>query len=302
MTIDGQIEAFLEMLAAERGAASNTIAAYNADLQDFSRHLSARDRTLDTVTPALISEYLASMEKSKASERTQARRLSALRQFFLFLMKNGIRPDDPTADMSAPKLPKSLPKYLSESEVDALLRTAADWDSPAGIKAKAGLEILYATGLRITELLTLPAEALSTHADLLIIKGKGGRERMVPLSDAAKRAALGLRKGQVRPGRFLFAGRDRRFAMTRQGFALLLKEVAVRAEIDPARLSPHVLRHSFATHLLSRGADLRSLQKLLGHADITTTQIYTHVLAERLERLVKTHHPLAKFNSRPIEV
>jgi integrase/recombinase XerD len=302
MTVDGQIEAFLEMLAAERGAALNTIAAYNADLQDFSRHLGAGASTLDKVTPALISEYLASIEKSKASERTQARRLSALRQFFLFLMKEGIRPDDPTADMSAPKLPKSLPKYLSEDEVDALLRTAAEWASPSGVKANAGLEILYATGLRISEMLTLPIDALSSHADTLIIKGKGGRERMVPLSDPAKTAALRLRQGTAKSGRFLFAGRDRRFAMTRQGFSLLLKEVAARANIDPARLSPHVLRHSFATHLLSRGADLRSLQKLLGHADITTTQIYTHVLAERLDQLVKTHHPMGKFNVRPVEV
>jgi integrase/recombinase XerD len=307
MTVDGQIEAFLEMLAAERGAARNTIAAYHADLKDFSRHLGARSNTADKVAPALISEYLASMEKSKAAERTQARRLSALRQFFLFLMKEGIRPDNPTADMSAPKLPRSLPKYLSEGEVDALLRTAADWASPSGIKANAGLEILYATGLRVSELLTLPVDSLSTHGDILIVKGKGGRERMVPLSDAAKTAASRLRLGTSKPGRFLFAGRDRRFAMTRQGFALLLKEVAARANIDPARLSPHVLRHSFATHLLSRGADLRSLQKLLGHADITTTQIYTHILAERLDQLVKAHHPLAKtspasINATPAEV
>lgn len=300
MTVDGTIEAFLEMLAAERGAARNTISAYNADLKDFSRHLGPRASTPDKATPALISEYLASMENSKASERTQARRLSALRQFFLFLMKEGVRPDDPTADMTAPKLPKGLPKYLGEGEVEALLRTAAEWATPSGIKANAGLEILYATGLRISELLTLPVGALSTHADILIIKGKGGRERMVPLSDAARTAALRLRQETLKPGRFLFAGRDRRFSMTRQGFALLLKEVAERAKIDPARLSPHVLRHSFATHLLSRGADLRSLQKLLGHADITTTQIYTHVLAARLDRLVKTHHPLAKLNADPV--
>jgi len=302
MKIDGQIEAFLEMLAAERGAAHNTIAAYNADLKDFAGYLGARGSTTDNASPVLISDYLGSMEKSQASERTQARRLSSMRQFFLFLMKEGIRPDNPTADMSAPKLPKSLPKYLSEGEVDALLQTAADWACPSGIKAHAGLEILYATGLRISELLTLPVDSLSTNADILIIKGKGDRERMVPLSDAAKTAALRLRQGTPKPGRFLFAGRDRRFAMTRQGFALILKEVAARANIDPARLSPHVLRHSFATHLLSRGADLRSLQKLLGHADITTTQIYTHVLAERLDQLVKSHHPLAKFNAPPLEV
>jgi integrase/recombinase XerD len=256
----------------------------------------------ERVAAETISDYLKSLQRAKASERTQARRLSTLRQFFLFLMKEGLRLDDPTADMSAPKLPKSLPKYLSEGEVDALLRASADWTSPSGIKANAGLEILYATGLRVSELLSLPLDSLSTHADLLIVKGKGGRERMVPLSDPAKAAALRLRQGTAKPGPFLFAGRNRRFAMTRQGFALILKEVATRANIDPARLSPHVLRHSFATHLLSRGADLRSLQKLLGHADIMTTQIYTHVLAERLERLVKTHHPLAKVNVAKVEV
>jgi integrase/recombinase XerD len=183
---------------------------------------------------------------------------------------------------------------LSEAEVEDLLAAAADWPGLTGLKANAGLEILYATGLRVTELISLPEKALSTDAAILLVKGKGGRERIVPLSDAAKAAALNLREGIGKSCRYLFPGRDRRLAMTRQGFGLILKQLALRANIDPARLSPHVLRHSFATHLLSRGADLRSLQNLLGHADIGTTEIYTHVLAERLDRLVKAHHPLAK--------
>ncbi len=227
------------------------------------------------------------------SARTQARRLSTLRQFFLFLLSENIRTDNPALELSTPRLPHSLPKYLSETEVDNLLAAASDWDSIPGLKAHAGLEILYATGLRVSELLALPANALSSGAAMLIIKGKGGKERLVPLSEAAKLAALRLREATKKPGRFLFAGRNPALKMTRQGFALLLKKVALKANIDPARLSPHVLRHSFATHLLAHGADLRSIQRLLGHADITTTQIYTLVLAERLQRLVEANHPMA---------
>jgi integrase/recombinase XerD len=293
MAIDAQIEGFLEMLAAERGAARNTLAAYAADLSDFEHFCAGLPARADAAT---AEAYIASLAASGASARTQARRLSALRQFFLFLLRDGFREDNPAAGIAAPKLPSSLPKYLSESEVDALLAAAAKLPGMQGLKATAGLEILYATGLRISELLALPAGALSTDAAILMIKGKGGRERIVPLSDLAKTAAAALRAGSKKP-RYLFPGRTPGTAMTRQGFALLLKHVALKANIDPARLSPHVLRHSFASHLLARGADLRSLQKLLGHADIATTQIYTHVLAERLEKLVQAHHPLAHQNS-----
>jgi integrase/recombinase XerD len=291
MLIDAQVEAYLEMLAAERGAARNTLAAYESDLADFAAHIAptppgraGRDD---------IAGYMSALAATAAA-RTQARKLSALKQFFLFLLREGIRPDNPAAEQEAPKLPQSLPKYLSEAEVDALLAAAAGMPGLVGLKAVAGLEILYATGLRVTELLQLPAAALTTDAAILMVKGKGGRERIIPLSDAAKRAAAALRGAGKTPARFLFPGRDRKAPMTRQGFALILKQVAQQAGIDPARLSPHVLRHSFASHLLARGADLRSLQKLLGHADIATTQIYTHVLAERLERLVAAHHPLAR--------
>ncbi|HVE21262.1 MAG TPA: tyrosine recombinase [Acidocella sp.] len=292
MTIDGPTEAFLEMLAAERGAARNTLAAYRTDLEDFSIFFGAGAAQ---ASAADVSAYLESLHASGRSARTAARRVSALRQFFLFLLREGIRADNPAAELATPRLPQSLPKTLSEAEVDRLFIAAREIKGMPGLKTLAGLEILYATGLRVTELLSLPAAALATDAAMLLIKGKGGRERIVPLSDAAKEAAGALRAGygKQKP-RYLFAGRDLKQPMTRQGFALLLKQAALAAGLDPARLSPHVLRHAFASHLLAHGADLRSLQKLLGHADIATTQIYTHVLAERLQRLVEAHHPLAR--------
>jgi integrase/recombinase XerD len=294
MTIDGPIEAFLEMLAAERGAAPNTLAAYHADLADFMGFLKSKAISPVTAGPGQLSAYIEALYQSGMAARTQARRLSALRQFFLFLLREGLRKDNPAAELATPKLPQTLPKYLSEAEVDRLLQTAHERPGISGLKACAGLEILYATGLRVSELLALPARALATDAAVLMVKGKGGRERIVPLSDKAKAAAMRLRDATAKsPPRYLFSGRNPGLAMTRQGFALLLKQIALKANIDPARLSPHVLRHSFASHLLAHGADLRSLQKLLGHADIATTQIYTHVLAERLQRLVEAHHPLA---------
>jgi integrase/recombinase XerD len=294
MRVDGHIEAFLEMLAAERGSAKNTIAAYNADLQDFCRFIQSEKSDPGTVSANILTAYFNSLATAKASARTQARRLSTLRQFFLFLLREGVRDDNPLAEISAPRLSKNLPKYLGETEVVELLQAAAAWPDFAGLKIHAGLEILYASGLRISEMLSLPANALSADAAMLFIRGKGGRERIVPLSDAAKDAALRLLQGAEKHSRFLFPGRVGNRPMTRQGFGLLLKQVAIKANIDPVRISPHVLRHSFATHLLANGADLRSLQKLLGHADIGTTEIYTHVLAARLDRLVKAHHPLAK--------
>ena len=236
---------------------------------------------------------MASLGAQGLKPRTAARRLSALRQFHRFLAREGIRSDDPTGLLDSPKLPGVLPKYLSESEVDALLTAAAGIPGRPGAVARAALEILYATGLRVTELLSLPRTALSGDAALLMVKGKGGKERMVPLSNASKDAAAALAELSDKRIRWLFPGRDPGRPLTRQTFFLLLKQVAREAGIDPARVSPHVLRHSFASHLLAHGADLRSLQMLLGHADIATTQIYTHVLAERLRKLVEMHHPLA---------
>jgi integrase/recombinase XerD len=297
MAVDGQVEIFLEMQAAERGAARNTLAAYQADLQDFAAYLAARGRDAMNAGKSDLIGYVTSLAACGLSPRTQARRVSALRQFFLFLLREGQRTDNPALELTTPQLPRSLPKYLSEAEVDRLLRMAAEFPGLPGLKAHAGLEILYASGLRVSELLALPMRALTGDAAMLLIKGKGGKERMVPLSDAAKQAALRLRdalqQGKKNPGKFLIPGRDSRSGMTRQGFALLLKKIALQAKIDPARLSPHVLRHSFASHLLAHGADLRSIQQLLGHADVATTQIYTFVLDERLRRLVEANHPLA---------
>ncbi len=297
MSVDNHIDAFLEMLAAERGAAANTLAAYRSDLKDFERSMSWVGGDPAAATRDQVADYLAALAKSGVAARTQARRLSALRQFFLFLLSETIRADNPMADVGAPKLPQTLPKYLTFEEVDALMTAASELPGAIGIKASAGIEILYASGLRVSELLALPAGALATDATFLLVKGKGGRERVVPLSNASKQAALKLRATTIHikpPPKYLFSGRDPRAQMTRQGFALLLKHVAARANIHPSRMSPHVLRHSFASHLLARGADLRTLQTLLGHSDIATTQIYTHVLAERLQHLVQVHHPLAE--------
>ncbi len=283
--MDRHVEAFLEMLAAERGAARNTIAAYGADLADFAAFAGM---PIGEAGPEVLAGYMGSLA-SQVSARTQARRLSALRGFYRFLAREGVREDEPTALLDAPRLPRTLPGLLAEEEVDALLAAAGRRAPPQGVVALAALEMLYATGLRISELLALPRAALAGDGAMLLVRGKGGRERLVPLSDAARRAAAVLPDG-----RWLFAGRDPRQALTRQGFWSLLKHVALDAGLDPARVHPHALRHSFASHMLARGADLRSLQMLLGHASVTTTEIYTHVLAERLQRLVEAHHPLAR--------
>jgi len=291
---DRHVEAFLEMLAAERGAARNTLLAYQADLDDFAAFAGARGRPPSRCDADLLAGYMGGLQRAGLAARTASRRLSALRQFHRFLLREGVRSDDPTSLLDAPRLPRSLPKYLSEQEVEALLDAAKRMAGQRGVLARAALEILYATGLRVSELLALPRRALAGDAAVLLIRGKGGRERIVPLSDLAKQAAADLAAQQDKGVRYLFPGRDPRRALTRQAFFLLLRHVALEAGLDPARVSPHVLRHSFASHLLAHGADLRSLQLLLGHADIATTQIYTHVLAERLQRLVEAHHPLAR--------
>ena len=302
--MDRHIEAFLEMLVAERGAALNTRLAYEADLTDFADFAAMRGQAPARADAALLQSYMAGLARAGLAARTAARRLSALRQFHRFLLREGVRTDDPTSLLDAPRLPQVLPKYLTEAEVEALLEAAGKRPGIHGVTALAALEILYATGLRVSELLGLPRRALAGDASVLLIRGKGDKERIVPLSEAAKAAAAELvalhdaaapgKEGHGKAGRWLFPGRDARHALTRQAFGQMLKLVALQAGLDPARVSPHVLRHSFASHLLAHGADLRSLQLLLGHADIATTQIYTHVLAERLQRLVEAHHPLAR--------
>lgn len=288
------VDAFLEMLTVERAAARNTIASYALDLEGFASFAAAKGFAASDADAATCQAYIASLQIEGLTARTAARRLSALRQFHLFLLREGVRADDPTGQIDTPRLPRPLPKPLSEAEVDALLKAAADKPGRSGVLARAALELLYATGMRVSELLSVQRAALGTKAEVMIIKGKGGKERMVPLSAAAKEAAAALLAATPAASRFLFPGRDPKRPLTRQAFFLLLKQVALLAGLDPERVSPHVLRHSFASHMLARGADLRSLQTLLGHADIATVQIYTHVQTERLRKEMEAHHPLSK--------
>lgn len=282
------------MLAAERDAALNTRAAYRADLEDFATFAAAHGASLATAQAALLRDYLGSLRKRGFAARSQARRLSALRQFYRFLLRESIRDDDPSAGLDSPRAGKPLPKYLAPAEILALLEAAARLPGRAGATTGAALELLYATGLRISELLALPPSAVTAGEPAILVRGKGGKERIVPLSTPALAAAERLLAGRDKKGRWLFPGRDPRRPMTRQGLALLLKQAALAAGLDPALVSPHVLRHSFATHLLANGADLRSLQTLLGHSAIATTEIYTHLTTERLQAAVARHHPLAR--------
>jgi integrase/recombinase XerD len=292
------LEAFLEMLAAERGAARLTLAAYRNDLSDLARFLAARALPLEAADAAALHDYLAAA--TGVGARTLARRISAIRQFYKFLVIDGIRHDDPAGDLETPGLGRPLPKLLSEKEVAGLIAAARAETKGEGDRLVCLVELLYATGLRVSELVTLPFAAAQRDPRFLVVTGKGGRERVVPLSEpsrAALSAYLSCRDRFLtgsRPSRWLFPSRSRAGHLTRQRAGQLLKELAVKAGLDPDRLSPHVLRHAFASHLLDHGADLRSVQQMLGHADIATTQIYTHVLSDRLRKLVETAHPLAR--------
>jgi integrase/recombinase XerD len=294
------LEAFLEMLAAERGAAQPTLAAYRTDLLDLAVFLSARGLALETADEASLHAYLAAAATAQLAPRTVARRLSAIRQFHKFLVIDGIRPDDPSSSLDTPRLGRPLPKLLSEAEITALIEAARARSGAEGSRLVAIVELLYATGLRISELLTLPLAAARRDPRFLVVRGKGGRERVVPLGEAGRAALaayLDCRDHFLpteEPSRWLFPSHGKEGRLTRQRCGQLLKELALAAGLDPARLSPHVLRHAFASHLLDHGADLRSVQQMLGHADIGTTQIYTHVLSDRLRRLVETAHPLAR--------
>ncbi len=286
------------MLAAERGAAANTLDSYLRDLSDCARFLIGRDSDLARATSEDLRAYVAALAAAGRSPRTAARRLSAIRQVYRFLFTEGLRGDDPAAGLDAPRRGRSLPKLLSEAEVDLLLQTVRERHSPEGVRLEALLELLYATGLRVSELVCLPLDAVARDPVVLIVRGKGERERLVPLSEPARAAVadfLGVRERFLsgrKDSRWLFPSRGESGHLTRHRVGQLLKDLAREAGIDPTRVSPHVLRHAFATHLLDHGADLRSVQKMLGHADISTTQIYTHVLDERLKALVRDHHPL----------
>jgi integrase/recombinase XerD len=301
------ISQFLEMLAAERGAADNTLQAYRRDMDDFLAFLGKRGQTLNVVVPADISAYMRTLSESGLAPASRARRLSAVRQLFKFLATEGLVAEDPAHGLAGPKKARALPKTLSVAEVDRLIETARARIEPAkgrdrvrALRLYALIEMLYATGMRVSELVTLPRSVLAGDGRVLAIKGKGGRERLVPLNQAARAALerylnVGFEDGvaPMLPTKWLFASRGAEGHFTRQRLGQDLKELAAEAAIDPERVSPHVLRHAFASHLLDRGADLRSVQQLLGHADISTTQIYTHVLEERLKKLVFEHHPLA---------
>jgi integrase/recombinase XerD len=304
-----ELALFLDMLSAERGAAAHTIEAYTRDLSEFLAFLAAKGRHAGDATADHLRAFLAGLARKGLAPASRARKLSAIRQFFRFLLAEGLRADDPCSAIDSPKLGRPLPKILSLAEVETLLETAkraADTASEGtarrrALRLYAALETLYATGLRVSELIGLPRKVLSADDRVLTVKGKGGRERLVPLNEAARGALAGHlnavradeeERGAPSPWLFPSAGGGH---LTRQRFGQELKALARAAGIDPARVSPHVLRHAFASHLLERGADLRTVQQLLGHADISTTQIYTHVLEERLRRLVEEHHPLAQL-------
>ena len=317
--INNQIDRFLEMISAERGASDNTISAYQRDLIDWSESLKP---AVESISAADIESVLASWAASGLSPATTGRKLSALKQFLGFLQSEGDIKSNPAFNIRGPKRGRPLPKVLSEDDVDRLFEAAEQDESPKGIRRQCMLEILYAGGLRVSELVSLKLapikravtilkmeapqreQAFKNGGGCLIIKGKGGKERLVPLTQPALELIadwLSVRieslpktiEAKKRANGFLFPSRGKTGHITREMFALDLKDLAIKAGLPPSKLSPHVLRHAFATHLLSRGADLRSVQTLLGHSDISTTQIYTHILDDRLKELVYTAHPLA---------
>jgi integrase/recombinase XerD len=300
---DDHIADFLALLSAERGASANTIAAYAADLEGFTGFLSDRGVAPQDARSDDVQAYLGLLTGEGQAPTSRARRLSAIKQFYRFLVAEDVIAADPTAHLQGPKRQRALPKVLSIAEVDRLLTVSQKrCDGQEGralfraLRFHCLLELLYATGMRVSELVGLPRTVLRGDARVLTIKGKGGRERLVPLN-AMARAALDAFVsvcGRYDNSPWLFPSRSILGHVTRQGFAQELKEIAIAAGLAPERVSPHVLRHAFASHLLDRGADLRTVQQLLGHADISTTEIYTHVLQERLKALVNAHHPLAK--------
>ena len=306
-TASPRISAFLEARAAEAGAARNTLLAYGRDLVDAAGWLAARGPGLEGAGRDDLEAYLSDLQAEGMSRATRARRLSALRQFYRFLHEEGLRADNPALRIAGPGRAARLPGTLSRSETLALLDAARQHGATDAARARTAclFELLYATGLRVSELVSLPHAALRGGPEMLLVRGKGGRERMVPLSDAARLAVAvwlehrdrdaAAAESEGRPAsRYLFPARGAEGHLSRIVFHGIVKQVAARAGIDPERVSPHVLRHAFATHLLDGGADLRVIQTLLGHADLSSTEIYTHVQDERLRALVMAHHPLAQ--------
>jgi integrase/recombinase XerD len=297
---------FLDMLAAERGAQANTLAAYGRDLADFAAHLASGGHSIGGAKTQDLRRHLTGLSRRGLSAATVARRLSAIRQLYRFLYAEGLRKDDPAAVLEGPKRSRPLPKTLTLDEVENLLHAAARCDPAAPLRERLRavrlaclLETLYATGLRVSELVALPVSAARRDARVIVVRGKGNKERLVPLNESAKRAMatyldLLAQSGDEGRSKWLFPSFGKSGHLTRQHFARDLKTLAVSTGVRAAQISPHVLRHAFASHLLHNGADLRVVQTLLGHADISTTQIYTHVLEERLKSLVRDLHPLAE--------
>lgn len=295
-------------MSAERGAANNTLDAYERDLLVYGNFLDKAGSKFSAVEPPVVQRHLEQLVNSGMSASTQARHLSAIRQFHKFLFAEGVRTDDPCTSIDAPKLGRPLPKVLSVDDVDQLIMqaqaeaSAEDQSQARQIRTArlhCLLELIYATGMRVSELVSLPVSSAHVSGRFLSIIGKGNKERIVPLTEKSKTAVqtyVSVRKSTdgLKASRFLFPASSKEGHFTRQAFARDLKDLAIRAKIDPGRISPHVMRHAFASHLLQNGADLRAVQQLLGHADISTTQIYTHVLDERLKQLVAEHHPMAK--------
>ncbi len=301
------IAPFLEALGAERGAAANTLAAYRRDLEHFTGWLRGAGADPENAGRAEIEGYLAVLEGAGLSPATRARRLSAIRQFYRFALSEGWRADDPAARIDGPRPARKLPGTLSVAEVDRLLDAALTRPGAKAGRARLTclVELLYATGMRVSELVSLPAASARGNPRMLLVTGKGGRDRMVPLSEPAREALAAWlvirdaaeverRRAGGRPSPWLFPSRGKLGHLTRIGFYYALKTLAVSAGLDPTRISPHTLRHAFATHLLANGADLRVIQQLLGHADVSTTEIYTQVLDERRKARVLESHPLAR--------
>ena len=301
------ISSFLEAQSAELGAAQNTLLAYGRDLKDFTEWVTRQGLLLDRLDRESIEAYLIHCDAQGLSQSTRARRLSAIKQLYRFAFEEGWRPDNPAIQIRGPGRSKKLPKVLSVEDVDRLLQSARETGRSATDRRRNTclMELLYATGMRVSELVSLPLAATQGDPRMLLVLGKGGKERMVPLSHTARialsewRADLAELAEQDRakgipPSKFLFPGRGKTGHLTRHRFFALIKELAVAAGVSPDKVTPHTLRHAFATHLLANGADLRTIQTLLGHADVSTTEIYTHVLDERLKELVLTYHPLAR--------
>jgi integrase/recombinase XerD len=298
------IDQFLEMMSAERGASRNTLEAYQRDLDEYLSFLSRTGASARTANTETVRAFLGALSSRRLAKTSAARKLSAVKQFHRFLLAEGLAKDNPTSIIEGPKLGRPLPKIMSVEEVDRLIATAREAAAKASGNKKVRaarlyclIEVLYATGMRVSEILNLRTEAAVSKEQFLLIKGKGGRERLVPLNEAARDALkefLSLCENGGKHEGYLFSSHGGSGHLTRQRLGQELKELAAAAGLSPAKVSPHVLRHAFASHLLAGGADLRAVQQMLGHADISTTQIYTHVLSERLRRIVETHHPMGK--------